>query len=76
MMKTSKAKTISKLKKTSETREAVNSKKVTASNSEPSEEEIRGKAREIYCERIARGEYGTAEGDWLKAEELLRNSRE
>ena len=74
-MKTSKAKTIGKLKKTSETGEAVKSK-VTTSKYEPSEEEIRNKAKEIYHKRIAKGEYGTAEGDWLKAEELLRSSTE
>jgi hypothetical protein len=73
-MKTSKAKAISKPKKTSDAGEALKSKKVTTSESLPGEEEIREKAREIYYERIARGEHGTAEGDWLEAEELLRGS--
>jgi hypothetical protein len=40
----------------------------------PSEDEIREKAREIYYERIARGEHGTSEGDWREAEELLKGS--
>lgn len=37
----------------------------------PGEDEIRAKAREIYFERIARGEAGTPEDDWHEAEELL-----
>jgi hypothetical protein len=49
-------------------------KKVTAGKSIPSEEEIREKAKEIYYQRTARGEYGTALDDWHKAEELLRGS--
>ncbi len=40
----------------------------------PGEEEIREKAREIYFERIARGEHGTPEDDWREAEELLMGS--
>jgi hypothetical protein len=72
MKKTSKAKAISKPKKTSEAGEALKNKKVTTSKSVPGEEEIRKKAREIYFERIARGEHGTEEDDWLEAEELLR----
>ena len=75
-MKTSKAKAISKPKKTSEAGVTVKRKKVTTSKSEPSEEEIREKAKEIYYERIARGEHGTAASDWLEAEELLRGSKE
>ena len=75
-MKTSKAKAISKPKKTSEVGKAVKSNKVTTSKSGPSEKEIREKAKEIYHERIDRGEYGTAEDDWLKAEELLRSSKQ
>lgn len=73
-MKTSKAKTPSKPKKPSKVSKAVKSKKVTASKSLPSEEEIRKKAEEIYHQRIARGEQGTAIDDWHKAEELLRGS--
>ncbi len=38
----------------------------------PAEDEIRKKAEEIYRERIARGEYGTAEDDWTKAENILK----
>jgi hypothetical protein len=74
MMKTSKAKAISKPKKTSKASDEVKIKKVTASKSGPSEEEIREKANEIYYQRIDRGEDGTTLDDWLKAEELLRGS--
>jgi hypothetical protein len=74
-MKTSKAKTISKPKKTPVTGKAVTGKKVTAIKSGPGEEEIRAKAKEIYHERIARGEHGTPENDWLKAEQLLKVSK-
>jgi intergrase/recombinase len=72
MMKTTKAKTISKPKKTPDAGKALAKKKVTSSRYIPSEEEIREKAREIYYERIARGEHGTPEGDWREAEELLK----
>ncbi|MCX6329114.1 MAG: hypothetical protein NTZ85_06315 [Bacteroidia bacterium] len=66
---------IRKPKKTPEKGEAVKSKEVTTSKSEPREEEIREKAREIYYERIAHGGHGTAESDWLEAEKLLRSSK-
>jgi hypothetical protein len=72
-MKTSKT-TSSKPKKASEAGEATKSKKVTSKTSAPSEDEIREKAREIYYERIARGEHGTPEDDWHEAEEILRGS--
>ena len=73
-MKTSKTKTISKPKKTSGAGKESKRKKVTASKYIPSEKEIRKKADEIYYERIARGEHGTAIDDWHKAEELLGGS--
>jgi len=75
-MKTSKAKTISRPKKTSEAGEAVKRKKITASKYEPSEEEIREKAMEIYNQRIEREEYGTAEDDWLEAKKQLKGSKD
>jgi len=40
------------------------------------EEEIRELAEILYHQRIERGEYGTAEEDWLKAEEYLIYSKE
>jgi hypothetical protein len=74
-MKTSKAKAISKPKKNSVPKKAVRSKKVSTSKSEPREAEIREKAKEIYHQRIAHGEYGTPLDDWFKAEDLLKGSK-
>jgi hypothetical protein len=37
----------------------------------PSEEEVRELAEILYRQRIDRGEAGTAENDWLQAEEFL-----
>lgn len=71
MMKTSKEKTAAKTKKSTAAKKPVRSKK-TAVKSMPTEEDIREKAREIYYERISRGEHGTAESDWREAEEILR----
>jgi hypothetical protein len=48
----------------------------TAINSSPTEEEIREKAKEIYLQRIDRGENGNAEEDWLEAEKYLSNLQE
>lgn len=73
-MKTSKGISPTKPKKTSEAGKTVKTKKVTKSKLEPSEEEIREKAREIYYERIARGEHGNAESDWHEAKEILSGS--
>jgi len=50
----------------------VKAKKENAPKSAPTEDEIRKKAEEIYRERIAKGEYGTAEDDWDKAEKILK----
>jgi len=73
-MKTSKKEAGSKPKKTSGTGKTVKSRKTAASKYVPTEDEIRDKAREIYFERISRGEHGTPEDDWREAEELLRGS--
>jgi hypothetical protein len=73
-MKTNKATTVGKTKKTSDAGKTIKKKKVTTGKYVPSEEEIREKAREIYYERISRGEHGTPEGDWREAEELLKGS--
>jgi hypothetical protein len=79
-METTKSKTTSKTKKTAKAGEPVKKKKTTTRKatvrkSEPSEEEIRSKANEVYLQRIAQGEVGTAMDDWNKAIELLKNSR-
>jgi len=66
------------VKKTGNSKKPLKSKKageVTLKKQMPGEEEIREKAKEIYHQRIARGEEGTAENDWLKAEEYLKKSR-
>lgn len=74
-MENSKSK--AKSKPTAKTKKTVSASKTTAakrtktSRSLPKEDEIRVKAQEIYHERISRGEHGTPEGDWLKAEKLL-----
>jgi hypothetical protein len=70
-MKPIKEKAISKPKKTSGTGKPVKSSKTKSAKAKPTEEEIREKAREIYYERIARGEHGTPEDDWREAEEIL-----
>ena len=67
-----KTKTTGKSKKPVATAAAVRKPKKTTSKSIPDENEIRIKAQEIYHERIFRGEQGTAEDDWLKAERLLK----
>ena len=71
-MKTQKEKVVSKTKKTAV--KAATPKKTRTSNMKvtPSEDEIREKAREIYYERIARGEHGTPEDDWHEAESILK----
>jgi len=51
------------------------SKKVTALKTGPTEEQIRKKAEEIYHERMTRGEHGTSEDDWHKAESLLKDPK-
>ncbi|TAL63552.1 MAG: hypothetical protein EPN88_12040 [Bacteroidetes bacterium] len=71
-MKTSKVNAVSKPKKTSTAGKTSKSKKPVTGKYVPSEEEIREKAREIYYERIARGEHGSSESDWREAEELLK----
>jgi hypothetical protein len=74
-MKTSKGKAPGRPKKTSEAGKTVIRKKVAVTKSGPGEEEIRQKAKEIYQQRLTRGEHGTALNDWLKAEELLKDSK-
>jgi hypothetical protein len=48
--------------------------KITAGALQPSEEDIREKANEIFLQRLERGEHGTSENDWIEAEKLLRDS--
>ena len=74
-MKTQKFKANTEQKKASNSGEADRGKNVTASKYQPREEEIREKAKEIYLERIARGEHGTSMDDWAKAEKLLKEGK-
>jgi len=74
MKTTANAKTVSKPVKKTDAAKTAKQKKASAVKYVPGEDEIREKAREIYYERIARGEHGTPEGDWKEAEELLKGS--
>jgi len=71
-MKTTKAKTVNKPKKTASTAKSTGKKKTATVRSKPTEDQIREKAMEIYYERISRGEHGSPESDWHEAEELLK----
>ncbi len=73
--KTTTVKSAGKPKKATATGKTSGSKKVTARKTDPTEEQIRKKAEEIYHERMARGEHGTPEDDWHKAEKLLKDSK-
>lgn len=70
-MKTVKTKSVSQPKKATSAVKTPKPRKTSSVKYVPSEEEIRLKAREIYFERISRGEHGTPEDDWREAEELL-----
>jgi hypothetical protein len=67
----SKAKTTVKAKKPVAAK-AVTTKKASTAKSAVSDDDIRAKAQEIYNDRISKGEHGTPEGDWLKAEQQLK----
>jgi hypothetical protein len=73
-MKTTKPKAVAGKTKKTTTATKTPKKKTPPVKAMPGEEEIREKAREIYFERIARGEHGTPEDDWREAEELLMGS--
>ena len=72
METTTKSKVSNKTGKTSGTGNTLKNKTNSTSGSKPTEEQIRDKAREIYHERLKRGEYGTAMDDWHQAEKLLK----
>ncbi len=73
METTTKSKVNSKSGKTSGSSNELKNKINPTSGSKPTEEQIRDKAREIYHERLKRGEYGTAMDDWHQAEKLLKS---
>jgi len=67
-----KAKTTSNNKKAVTDTKTIKVRKSKSAASLPGEHDIRIKAQEIYNDRIFRGDNGTAEEDWLKAERLLK----
>jgi len=67
-----KTKKESKTEKTSKPEKGGKVRKTKITLNEPTEEEIREKALEIYYQRTNRGEEGTAINDWLLAEEWLK----
>jgi hypothetical protein len=73
--KETKTKTTGKMKKSSAAAEPARTSKAVTLKSAPGEAEIRAKAQEIYTDRLTRGEHGTAENDWLKAEKLLTGKK-
>ena len=74
METTTKSKLASKTGKTSRTGNELKNKSNPSGNTQPTEEQIREKAKEVYHERLKRGEYGTALDDWNTAEKLLKGS--
>lgn len=68
----SKAKTPVKAKKPTAAK-AVTTKKASTAKSTITDDAIRAKAQEIYNGRISRGEAGSPEEDWLKAEQQLKS---
>ena len=71
-MKTTKAKSTSTAKKSPAAVKTTKTKKSAVTKTEPTEEQIRMKAQELYDQRIHSGVHGTASDDWHKAEKLLR----
>lgn len=71
--KTVKTEAPAKAKKAAPVAKAAVVKKVSPAKKEVDTEAIRKKAEEIYHARIARGEHGTAEGDWHLAEKLIKS---
>ena len=72
METTTKSKVINKPGKTSGTDNSLKNKSNPTRSTQPTEEQIREKAKEVYHERLKRGEYGTALDDWHTAEKLLK----
>jgi hypothetical protein len=70
--KTAKSTSTTRTKKKTAAPKTGKARKVSAKKYVPTEEDIRKKAEEIYHERMARGEYGTAEDDWHKAERIIK----
>jgi len=71
METTSKAKSNSKQGKKQNASASLNEDRNLSQKKRPTEEQIREKAREIYNQRLKRGERGTELDDWQKAEKIL-----
>jgi hypothetical protein len=67
------AKENSNPKKNSKITKPAENKKILENKITRTHEEIRQKANEIYLQRIERGEYGTADLDWINAEKHLND---
>jgi hypothetical protein len=74
METTTKSKLAGKTGKTSGTGNELRKKSNPSGHTRPTEDQIREKAKEIYHERLKRGEYGTAIDDWNTAEKMLKGS--
>ncbi len=66
-----KPKSTTTTKKTSKSSVKTTAKKTSARRKKITEDDIRKKAQEIYDKRILHGVPGSAESDWLKAENEL-----
>lgn len=62
----------SKTRKPAAPKKTTTARKPAAKKTSISEEDIRRKAEEIYYERVARGDHGSPEEDWVQAEKLLK----
>ena len=67
-----KAKKATVKSKAADTVKSTGGRKKAVARHAPGEDDIRRKAEEIYNKRVSRGETGTAEEDWLKAEKMLK----
>jgi hypothetical protein len=74
METTTKSKLAGKSVKTTGTGNELKNKSNSSVKNTPTEDQIRDKAKEVYHERLKRGEYGTALDDWHTAEKLLKKS--
>jgi hypothetical protein len=72
-MEKSKSKTTVKAKKPAASAKSGTTRKAKTAKSILNEDDIRAKAQEIYNDRVSRGEHGTPEEDWLKAEQQLKS---
>lgn len=73
MLHMKKSKKESKTEKVSNPTKEFKTRIIKKAQNDPTEEEIREKALEIYNQRTERGEEGTALNDWLLAEALLKD---